>query len=360
MGDPDVSGFGGTLMDDFAPEMSKIIYMIKARIVQIREPEGSLSVLTERTRKVRVKPAFEEQPPVTIYPSDIAYRIRDEKTIRKGLFKGKLGTLSAQSAQPKALVIPGARSTCNDPITTTANVVLRFDPADEHNTPPTLGSLASKIKISTYYASAPRKNFPLRSSLGYDLNQGLYQETLCLSSLCVASAQWQKHTAASNPITDNDIVRRDSDISDCSSSPNDTGILTASKGYRGAIFYIARIIVPITLPDHKNFLPTFHSCLISRIYTLHLHISAQAPGVGHPTLHLKIPVQICAEGSESGMENARARNAEVHAALEADDMFVPRSVVAPPATPEDTGDLPPEYAALGPLGRYQTRIVAVA
>lgn len=361
MGDPDVSGFGGTLIDDLAPEMSKVIYMVKAKIVQIREPDGALSVITERTKKVRVKPAYEEQLPVTIYPNDIAYRIRHEKIIKRGLFKGKLGTLSAQGTQPKALLIPGARSSGNNPITTTAKLTLRFDPTDENSIPPTLGSVASKIKISTYYASAARHNFPLRSSIGSDDSQGLYQETLSLSSLCVASAQWQKHTAAENPVTDKDIERRDSGISDCSTSSSDSGILGASKGYRGGCFYSAQIIVPIMLPLNKNFLPTFHSCLISRIYTVHLHISAQAPGIGDPTLHLKIPVQICAEGSETGNENARARSAEANAAQvaqEADAMFVPRNVAPPPAVSEGANDLPPEYGALA--GRHHSRTVAVA
>jgi hypothetical protein len=358
MGDPDVSGFGGTLLDDFAPEMSKVIYLIRARVLQVREPEGSLSVLVERSRKVRVKPAFEEQPPVALNPTDTAYRLRHEKVIKKGLFKGKLGTLSVQSAQPKALVIPGARSIGGHLISTTARVALRFDPADEDTLPPRLGSMASKIKISTYYASTPRHEFPLRCSLGYDQTQGLYQETISLSTLCVASAQWQKHTAGSNSVTDDDAIRRDSGISDCSAASSLTGIMKPSSAYRRGTFYTTQITVPITLPNNKNFLPTFHSCLISRIYTLHLDISVQTPGIGHPTLHLKVPVQICAEGSEAGKENARARTAEALLALETDDMFVPRSV-APPSAHEDRDDLPPEYAALNPMGSSQARILPV-
>jgi hypothetical protein len=364
MGDPEVSGFGNTLLDDLAPEMSRIIYTIRARVMHTREADGFLSVLADKTKKVRIKPAFEEQPPLSISDRDPEYRLRQEKTIRKGLFKGKSGTLTAQSAQPKALVIPGARTTYNSTITTVAKVLLRFDPTDDSSTPPTLGSVVSKIKISTYYASEPRRTFPVRSSIGYDSSQGVYQETLPLSSLCVASAQWKKHSASSNPLSDISMLRRDSGISDCSTFSSDeafnAGVLKGSQNYRGSSFYTAQISVPITLPENKNFLPTFHSCLISRTYALSLQISAHTPGISDASLHLKIPVQICAEGSETGNENARARSAEAFVSREADDYFTPRSTAPRISGSVSSGDLPPEYAAFASVGRMNQRISAVA
>lgn len=363
MGDPELAGFGGALLDDLAPEMSKITYGIKARITQVREADSAVLVLADKTRKIRVKPAYEEQPPLNIDPSDGEYRLRQEKAIKKGFFKGKLGTLTAQSAQPKALMIPGARTSDNCPIATRAKVLLRFDPADESHTPPRLGSLASKIKVSTYYASAPRHGVPTRSSLGFDLTQGVYQETISLSSLCVASAQWVKRTAAENPIAEDNLLRRDSGISDCSmvSANNafNAGIPTGSKDYKGGCFYTAQIVVPITLPTNKNFLPTFHSCLISRVYALSLTLTAHAPGVTDPSLHLKVPVQLAAEGSDTGNANARARRAESVAATDTDDIFTPRSV-APPTASARNNDLPPEYVAFASnTARYQARVTVV-
>ncbi|KAF2471021.1 arrestin [Lindgomyces ingoldianus] len=352
LGDPDLAGHSGALLDDLAPEMSKIIYGIKARITQIREADGAVSLIAEKMKKVRVKPAFEEQPPLNVDPFDPEYRIRHEKVIRKGFFKGKLGTLTAQSAQPKPLVIPGARSVPNAQITTMATVLLRFDPADESNAPPRLGSLATKMKVSTFYASAPRQNFPARASLGIDLTQGVYQESVSLSSLCVGSAQWKKHTSASNPALDDSIERRDSGISDCSSTSannaRNAGILTQPKNYQGGSFYTAKILVPITLPNNKNFIPTFHTCLISRIYGLSLQLSIHAPGVSDPSVHLKVPIQICAEGSITGNENARARSVEASVAREADSMFTPRSVAPPNPYAHEREDLPPEYAVYAP------------
>ena len=366
MGDPTLAGFGDRLLDDLAPEMSKISYGIKVRIVQLRESDGSYSVLYEKVRKVRIKPAFEEQPPLNIDPSDPEYRTRHEKAIRKGLFKGKLGTLTAQSAQPKALVIPGARTNTGERITTMAKILLRFDPVEENNLPPKLGSLATKIKVSTFYASGPRSNFPSRASLGFDLTQGVYTETVSLSSLCVGSATWEKQSPSANPSTENGMLRRDSGCSTDSATDLvdsfNNGILTASKNYKGGSFYTAKISVPITLPDNKNFLPTFHTCLVSRMYILTFQLSAHAPGVSDPTLNLKVPVQVCAEGSDTGNENARVRSAEAVVRMEARDLFTPRSI-APPTT-DDAGnaesDLPPGYSAFAPqVGRYNARVTVV-
>lgn len=368
-GDPELAGFGSTLLDDLAPEMSKIIYTIKVRIAHHKGAEG-VSILAEKTRKVRVKPSFVEQPPLNIDGND-EYRPKQEKTIKKGLFKGKLGTLSARTAQPRPLSIPGARTTDNKPITTMAKLVLRFDPTDEDAEPPRLGSLSTRLKVTTYYASAPRQSLPARSSIGFDVSQGIYAEHINISSLCIASAPWEKHDASFNPEAE-DLLRRDSGISDCSTmSSHDRafsmGILPASKDYKNGTFYTAQVLVPITLPDNKNFIPTFHSCLISRTYALGLNFAVH----GGSHMHLKVPVQICANGSDSGIENARARSVEEDVLRQASmDMFVPRSI-APPTFDETTGDatrsasisardeLPPGYTAFSnPVVRYRVSLVA--
>jgi len=377
LGDPDLAGFGTTLLDDFAPEMSKIMYNIKVRIAHQKGSDGAISIMATKSRKVRVKPAFTEQAPLNIDGND-EYRPKQEKTVKKGLFKGKLGTVSARTVQPRPLWIPGARTTDNKPITTMAKLVLRFDPSDESHEPPRLGSLSTKLKVNTFYASAPRHSFPVRSSLGFDISQGLYSENVSLSALCIGSASWEKHSASENPITQDDLIRRDSGISDCSTLSAAeraiaTGILPASKDYKKGTFYTAQVLVPVTLPDNKNFIPTFHSCLISRTYSLGMSFAVHGAG----SLSLKVPIQICADGSASGIENARARSVEesvLREAAQGMDMFVPRSV-APPPSFEESGvggegrrasvisaereELPPDYSAFAnPTMRYRVTMVA--
>jgi hypothetical protein len=369
LGDADLAGFGGTLLDDLAPEMSKIMYNIKVRIAQQRGTEG-ITILGEKTKKVRIKPALIEQPPLNIDGSK-EYRARQEKTVKKGLFKGKLGTLSARTVQPKALVIPGARTTDNKPITTMAKLVLRFDPSEETAAPPRLASLATKIKVSTCYASSPRQNFPSRLTIGFDASMGAYSENVALSTLCIASAPWEKQSTASNPEVNEDPERRDSGISDCSTTSSSqaafvAGILHASKDYKNGVFYTAQILVPVTLPINKNFIPTFHSCLVSRTYTLGMQFTVH----GGSSMSLKVPVQICAEGSDTGIENARARSVEETQLRQAGDMWAPRSVAPPPSFDEvdrvqrnnsvgTRDELPPDYAAFAPPPRRYEGLIAV-
>ncbi|KAF2033042.1 arrestin [Setomelanomma holmii] len=370
LGDPDLAGFGGTLLDDLAPEMSKIGYAIKVRIAHQRGTEG-ISVLAEKFKKVRIKPAFIEQPPLNIDGSD-EYRSKQVKTLRKGLFKGKLGTLSAKTIQPKPLVIPGTRTTDNKPITTMAKVVLRFDPSEDDHEPPKLGSMATKLKVTTWFASAPRQGLPTRHCMGFDVTQGAYSENVSLSSLCIASAQWERHDAAENPTIEDNLVRRDSGISDCSANSTDAetafvaGFLSASKDYKNGTFYTTQILVPISLPGNKNFIPTFHSCIVSRTYTLGLQFAGQV-GSG---MHLKVPIQICADGSESGIQNARARSVEETQLQEAADIWAPRSVAPPSFGDIDSGNAtrnnsvggrdepPPDYAAFAPPSRRYRNSVA--
>lgn len=359
-GDPDLSGFGSVLLDDLAPEMSKIVYGVKVRIAQRGLSDNLVHILCERLKKVRVKPAFEEQAPLNIDGND-EYKPKQEKTIKKGLFKGKLGTLTAQTIQPRPFNIPGARTSDNKPITTIAKLVLRFDPVEEGVEPPVLSSLHTKLKVSTFYASSPRQNLPSRRHLAFDMSQGVYAENVALNSLCITRAKWEKYTAASNPAPES-LSRRDSGISDCSTASESAnafaaGILSPSSSYKSGTFYTAQILVPVTLTDKKNFIPTFHSCLISRTYTLSIQFAVQ----GGSNISLKIPVQICADGSDTGIENARARSVEAVMYREAADVFTPRSI-APPnfdgLSSQARDELPPDYAAFAPSIRAATRIRA--
>ncbi|KZM22131.1 uncharacterized protein EKO05_0003805 [Ascochyta rabiei] len=358
-GDPDLSGFGSVLLDDLAPEMAKIVYGVKVRITQRGLSDNLVHILGERLKKVRVKPAFEEQAPLNIDGID-EYSPKQEKTIKKGIFKGKLGTLTAQTMQPRPFNIPGARTSDNKPITTIAKLVLRFDPAEEGAKPPALSSLHTKIRVSTFYASSPRQNLPSRKHLAFDMSQGAYAESVALNSLCITKAKWEEHTAASNPAPES-LVRRDSGISDCSTASGSAnafaaGILLPSSNYKRGVFYSAQILVPVTLTDKKNFIPTFHSCLISRTYTLSLQFAPQ----GGSNISLKVPVQVCADGSDSGIENARARSVEAVMYREAADVFTPRSVVPSGFNglrnnAQARDELPPDYSAFAPSSRAATR-----
>ncbi|KAI7633257.1 hypothetical protein KC322_g22427, partial [Hortaea werneckii] len=111
-----------------------------------------------------------------------------------------------------------------------------------------------------------------------------------------------------------------------------------SEQYKGKAYYTARLLVPITLPNHKAFVPTFHSCLVSRQYALKLDLSISGTGGIAPSLDLKLPIQISQAGRQDNHSPERPAGAPPAISPEEEaaesesiyDFFEPRAV-GPPA-----------------------------
>ena len=329
LGDPMLAAVGKTLMDDMAPDMGVVSYAIKCRITNGRGSSGKHAIIAEHAKKLRVIPAVEENPPLSVLGGlEDDYKLRKEKDIKKGVFKGKLGRLTVESAQPKSLRLPSINSKNTDPVTTMATVQVRFDPAEEKIQPPRLTSISSKLKVATFFGSVPMRDIPTKSNdFHYSSIKGIFVETLNLSSRCITSAQWEHHK-------DDGPVRRGSALS-VSSNVN---VPEPSSSYTGKSFFTSKILVPITLPmGSKVYVPTFHSCLVSRIYALDLSLTVNTPSATATStaLHLKLPIQISSHGSTSRRPSVAEQQAEAAAAAsDTVDFFNPRSV-APPS-PEYT------------------------
>ncbi|EME46643.1 hypothetical protein DOTSEDRAFT_70602 [Dothistroma septosporum NZE10] len=266
--------------DDMVPEMASIRYGVFARISKNKEEGDEIvkATIASKARRVRVIPATDEQPPL-IVGDDSEYTLRKERTIRKGVLQGKLGTLVVEASQPAPMRLQAHRTEEQQP--SMATVFLRFDPVDAKSPPPRLGSMASKLKVCTYFASTARSSFPTKQASLSDLSQGMHSEQLNLSSRCVANVEWTKHDGNVDALR-----RRDSGCSDVT-----TGVPEPSDSYKGKSFYTAKVLVPLSLPTNKAFVPTFHTCLVSRIYQLKLELGLHTAGIGG-TIDLKVPIQI--------------------------------------------------------------------
>lgn len=334
--------------DDYAPDMSIIRYSIVGKITEAAE-NGDKRPSTVKTKDVRIIPARDEAPPLTTDGPQSEYIMRTEKTLRKGVFKGKLGSLVMEVAQPKSLRLPSPGSDDDSPISTMATVMLRFDPAESRSQPPRLGSLGSKIKIQTYFASAARQNFAVKTNIQWDAHQGLRSESLHLASRCVAGVEWHFHQSEASER----LQRRDSALSTSSQGKHPTP--SPSQQYQGNGFYTAQILVPITLPENKTWVPTFHSCLISRVYSVNLNLGIHSVGLG-PSMELKVPIQISSQGSSDQQAQHRASLTSEEAvaeAREADEFFGATNfnpMVEQFGDRHNTGgaapELPPQYEAL--------------
>ncbi|OAX80306.1 hypothetical protein ACJ72_05366, partial [Emergomyces africanus] len=333
LGDPSISGNGGTLLDDMAPRMTQIEYAIRVQVFKACQVDPSPKVLVETKRKVRIIPAVDQAPPLSVPDDCEEYRMRKEKDVKKGALRGKLGRIVMAAAQPKAIPVPAtvtAAKSAESAPSTMVTVHLRFDPTNEDQQPPRLGRLWSKLRVNTFFAAEPWADIAANSpSLTWALNRGVYTETVTLASRCVASASWQKHTCPPSPTcasASSSLHRRDS-FQSTSSVESLTG---PSAGYAGETFYTASILVPISLPPTRTYLPTFHSCLSSRTYALDISLSYHTPNANLivPTLGLRLPIQIATTESLAEAAAARGRPKQVNNTV--DEFFTPRSIAPPP------------------------------
>ncbi|KAE8138145.1 hypothetical protein BDV38DRAFT_245587 [Aspergillus pseudotamarii] len=338
LGDPMLANDGKSLLNDLAPDMCRISYLIRVSVQ--RKPENAPSkALASVGKKVRIIPAVDEEPPLNIADDD-SYCIRKEKDVKRGFMRGKLGRLVVASSQPKPVQLCPPNSEATDSVSTAATVHLRFDPVGNEE-PPRLGTIWSKLRVSSLFSAEPWGDYPSPRNVPWaQIGQGCYTETVPLSTMCVASAHWTKHTSPRG------LSRCDS-MESTSSSESLTG---PSASFTGETYYTASVVVPITLPKTRAFVPTFHSCLISRIYCLELSISYHTPNANilTPTATLKIPIQFTSrsrsDAKAKGSEHEITQH-EVNA-----EFFSPRSVapptlvqVAPPEYSENQGPiLPPD------------------
>ncbi|KAJ5344494.1 hypothetical protein N7452_002498 [Penicillium brevicompactum] len=314
LGDPMLASDGKTLIDDMAPDMSQVAYIVRASLHQKRHDGQAAKSIAGVAKKVRIIPVVEEEPPVD-FSGTSSLCMRKEKSVKRGTLRGTLGRLVAATSQPKPIQLLPPSCEPSDTVSTVTTVNLRFEPVGKE-TPPPLGTMTSKLRASTFYSASPWEDFPSGTGVPFSqVGRGLYTEAVHLSTMCVASAQWTKHTSD---------ARRDS----TTSSSSDSSSTGPSSTFTGDTYYTASVVIPITLPKHKTFIPTFHSCLISRTYSLELSLSYHTPAANimTPTISLRVPVQFT---SQNYTESIKSSLGLLVTQEEVDEFFNPRNVTSP-------------------------------
>ena len=324
---PPSLGDSGPSTEDYAPAATKVSYCINVKVIKLQDDEeDAKAVLVDEQQKIQIVPASEENPPLSIglYVED--YCLRKVKVIRKGLLRGRMGHIAVEAVQPKSLQIP--RSVLEGdheatPQMTAVTLHLRFDPAGAKTPPPELANLMSKLKVSTFYSASCRPSFPSLSNVLSDRSQNHQSHMLPLSSRSVASAQWERHEPGSNSIEPDS--RRGSAVSMTTETPAPSPSYSEENP-----FYTTTVVVPISLPlddngsdahdENRNskkqkFLPNFHSCFISRAYTLILSLALEASGMTY-TVPMRVPLQISAD---SGNIDTYALNQDERFDTDADE-----------------------------------------
>lgn len=353
LGDQELSHKDGTL-DDMTPEMASVRYGIFARITKLSGDDEKRTHVCSKARRVRIVPAVDEAPPLDVQgmledDAKTEYCLRKEKKLKKGLFMGPLGTLVMEVAQPKSAQLPAANSELGfSRVTTNASMMLRFEPAKGVKQPPRLDKLASKLKTRTYYATSARHDIPKKADSEFDASRNVHGHTIDLATRVMGNYEWRLE----EPEKDSEPASRRDSIA---SMEDKRWTPAPSSTYKpGTPFYTTSMQLPIELPSKKHsFVPTFHSCLISRTYILALSLSLQTAGLGG-SIDLRVPMQISAAAPIDNTPDADRRRASVASAVLNTDVeddiasfFAPRSLVNPSAEPQPQEDFAPAYARQG-------------
>lgn len=303
--------------DDMAPDMARISYNIRARINRRRESDNSSVCIISTTHAIHVRPTVEEAPPMHIYDRSGDYILRKEKDLRKGLLGKRIGRLTVSAPEPKPMHLSTNR-VC--PATTTVPVELTFTPTEPLVIPPPLGTVTTKLRTSTFFSTTHTSYIPTPSRTNLDPQVGHYNESMLLSSRCMANTRWEPMT---DPATDK-------------------------------LMYKAILNIPVAEPKDKPLVPSFSTCYITRSYRLDLSVSVHTSTHSQPSLSLKLPLQVVMPSKISREEQAALMQQGV------DEFFTPRSVAPPPAWSSQAGPSsrlqtlpptppasPPQYSMFG-------------
>ncbi|ROT40657.1 hypothetical protein SODALDRAFT_271994 [Sodiomyces alkalinus F11] len=338
--------------DDFSPDMTRIEYLVKARVAEQPDLDDLPLKLMEADRRINVLPTSIEDPPLNITPQDRQYRLTKSKTLRKNIFSGKQGVLTATAAQPAALRVA---SDFRGSAETSVLVNLSFAPHAPEIAPPKVNRVSAKLQSTTWFSPTP---MPVPPNMGDSRQSALTGLSQLSYSMAIGSASSTDMEPTSWQMRPTSITRRDSGYSSeghheghpDSPSDSDHGSNrhphkpnSGSGGAKAPFYHETTIRVPFkVMTSRKLLLPTFHTCLISRTYTLQLAVT-----VADTKVNLMVPVQVAVQPSatpqqlslDPGLPSFDAAM-EQREQMEADELLQPRFLGQPYLSPQERSGLP--------------------
>ncbi|PLB47540.1 hypothetical protein P170DRAFT_426785 [Aspergillus steynii IBT 23096] len=221
------------MRDDMAPAILFITYGIRVRIYSDKtQQNGGPAAIGEWTYPVHIRPQRKENPPVWVPDGSKFYCMRQDRQITKGIRRR--------------------------PYTAT-----RQDPLPE------ISGLDLRLKAVTTYGAEIWSDFPdLTDPSLWISSQDYYADTVPLHSSSDHQLIWQKSSVCEDPIY-----------------PANISV---------DLTHTTALELPITLPGHLNLPPSFHSCLVSRVYSLKPSLHVRIAGQWTNTkISLTVPIQIC-------------------------------------------------------------------
>ncbi|KAI0411436.1 hypothetical protein F5X98DRAFT_54365 [Xylaria grammica] len=230
-GDPNVAGYGGKLLNDFAPRACIVVYTIQLTLRHNHPISGQAGRTLTKGLKVRIKPTTPSQP----FPLREAilcthdFPSYGKRTVLQGSPKPILGTLSMTIEEPTTFCLP-----LRDPVMI----------------------ISSSVKIRVVYTTTGDPVFPQFKSVGGYLTSTTFFTATCHKDF---------------PEKEKDFFGRPSNFDTVQFQPFSHSFTSLNWEPDGTDRYSATLPVPVLLP-RENIIPTFHTCLLSRSYDLYLKV----------------------------------------------------------------------------------------
>ncbi|KAJ6015880.1 hypothetical protein N7540_010471 [Penicillium herquei] len=252
---------------DMAPKEAKISYAITFTIRQAGGKNKPWKKPREYKHPIYILPKAPENAPILIPPDSWFYQLNTQKVLKKGIFQPSVGSLSASTFQPPAIELSGISQPRNTAkLSTTLRVNLVFEPSNPESMPPTSIFTKVKLKAMTFFGVEPWEDFPDLTHPGdWDTRRAYWSDSVPILATEMAP-NWS-------------LCRKGGD--------GGTGNRTA---------YTASMEILVTLPTSRVYPPTFHSCFISRVYSLSANFSCRSHKTAQrgSNIILAAPVQIVA------------------------------------------------------------------
>ncbi|KAJ5496232.1 hypothetical protein N7463_008219 [Penicillium fimorum] len=244
---------------DMSPEMVEVVYSINFAVWQRDGKAGRLKKIHESTHPVQVLPTRDDHPPILVPSKSKYYQLRAEKSLVTGMLRHACGKLAACSAQPPAIRLQSLQPTNMDGLTS-VKIDLRFDPAHLGQLPPILLAAEFQLRAMTFFGLEPWQHYPdLTDVSTWGARREFWSDCVALVAKDEIKMDWRSQTEEERTIFD------------------------------------ASIETSVLLPTHRHYPPTFHSCLVSRVYSMKAKIFYRVDGKarGRSSISVSVPVEIC-------------------------------------------------------------------
>jgi hypothetical protein len=268
------------IASDFTPKSICVQYRIEAALFKRDglDDQSLVKAATSTVTDLEIRPRLQIPSDQLITRSNPLPR-RFSTNFSKTTGCGRHGELSVSvRGRPFIEILPPTEAPQNG-METLAHLTLCYQPQGTDHHLPELKSVASKLIVKNYYAATFWNDIPSEEALS-DPHKALCEYTVSLPKRSYRKINWALQ----------DVREPTWELPRYSDKTHLLHPYMSDKAIdAGEVAYTANMVLPIVLPGDKNFIPSFHSCLVSRAYELRVRLRFEGALQSVP-LVFKIPV----------------------------------------------------------------------